>query len=105
MAFDATDSGIHRHYDGRRPWAGVLFDVIDPRAWANTIAFPEERPSALAVACHVARCQHEGLLDDRVPVLWDFGDYQRVMWERPRILRPYREDVAAWRVARRLRSL
>lgn len=80
-----------------RPWGGVVLEQTDPRAWAGTTAFPDEYPNPLAIACHVARCESQGLLDDRIPVFWDFG---RVWWERPEAIRPYDEDQAAWRIAR-----
>lgn len=87
-------------YDGRRPWSGIVLDPIDPRAWAGSIAFPVDRPSPLAVACHVAWCETEGLLDDRIPVLWEFG---KVYWERPAVVRRYDEDKILWRAHRRLK--
>lgn len=83
----------------QQPWAGIVLDQADPRAWAGTIAFPfpEANICPLMVACHVTT-----LLDDKIPVLWDFGDHARVYWEDAKHLRSYEEDVAAWQAAREL---
>src|SRR5437879_918343 len=69
-------------YDGSHPdyWQpplkGVVLDQTDPRAWQGTLAFPcrdGALPDADKVKAHVQRCHGEGLLNDKVPVL-----YQRV---------------------------
>lgn len=83
-----------------RPWNGVVLAQDDPRAWHDTIAFPDRDgslPAAVAVKAHVARCHGQGLLLDEVPVLWEFG---RIYWERSARLRPYDEDLAAWHAER-----
>jgi len=81
-----------------RPLGGTVLEMDDPRAWAGTIAFSTETPDPDAVACHVQWCKSQGLLDGKIPVLWDFG---KVFWESTDSLVPYIEDCARWRVARR----
>lgn len=72
----------------------------DPRAWVQTIAFPVESPDADAVKAHVARCRLQGLLSDRVPVLWDFGAQgTRCYFETADRVVPYAQDVESWRSA------
>lgn len=80
-----------------KPWKGVLLAVDDPRAWADTMAFPGPKaPTKAAVREHLARVPAIA----RVPVLWDFGDESLVYWESAASLRPYAEDLAAWRAER-----
>jgi hypothetical protein len=69
-------------YDGRT-WTGILLAQADPLAWVGTLAFPGDKPaSAEAVARHVAWCHSQELLDDKVPVLWDFQEHgTKVQWE------------------------
>jgi hypothetical protein len=86
-----------------RPWSGTLLAEDDPRAWANTIAFPGREPSQAEATAHVAWCaanvpHHIG--EVVAPVLWNFRDESRVMWERTADLRPYADDVTAWEQAR-----
>ena len=64
-------------------YKGQVLSELDPRAWANTLAFPTATPNPEAVKEHVTRCQrleatHYPDTRPRVPVLWDFG---RVYWE------------------------
>lgn len=80
-----------------KPWSGVVLDRDDPRAWEGSIAFPSKRPNREAVRAHVA--EHPSLLQ-KVPVLWNFGGEKRVFWESAANVRPYAEDVAAWKAAR-----
>lgn len=95
--------GAHRWPgDGGKPWAGILLDKDDPRAWAKTIAFPTERPNREKVKAHVAKIIAQGLLSDVVPVLWDFGDCKRVWWETLKNLRPYADDLAEWEKSRQV---
>jgi hypothetical protein len=82
------------------PWSGVLLALDDPRAWEGTIAFPGPDPDPSAVREHVARCLAAGYLTNRAPVLWDFGDRQRVWWETRSSLRTYAQDLEAWAKAR-----
>lgn len=84
------------------PWKGVLLAINDPRAWAHTAAFPEGDPSPGDVDAHVARLISRGLLCQKVPVLWDFGINQQVLWEAfgdgaASPVRAYEEDCAEWR--------
>ena len=92
----------HAHPDAwGRPWAGVVLALDDPRAWAETVAFPWPQPDPAAVTAHVTKCRARGWLSDgRVPVLWSFGDEERVHWESTDSLRPYWEDLAAWAAER-----
>ena len=86
------------HPDGwGDPWTGVVLAQDDPRAWAGTIAFPEASPDPEAVSRHVNRLREEGLLQDRVPVLWSFG---KVHWERPEVLVSADADRHNWEMAR-----
>jgi len=81
-----------------RPWRGVVLAEDDPRAWANTLAFPRRTPSRDEVRAHIEALQQAGLqLDDRQPVLWEFG---AVCWEPVHRLRPYEDDLAEWEAAR-----
>jgi hypothetical protein len=85
-------AGAHPDCWGR-PWAGTLLAQDDPRAWAHTLRFPGREPSAAEASAWVAELHQDGLLSDRVPVLWDFG---RIYWESIQALRPYVADVSAW---------
>lgn len=68
-----SDTQPWLNYDHR----GTLLDLLDPRAWANTLQFPGDSPSRAEVAAYVLTLPG-GLLRSRRPVLWDFG---RVYWE------------------------
>lgn len=81
------------------PHRGVLLDRKDPRAWANTAAFPTPTPDADAVARWVDRVERE-FGSTTVPVLWDFGDRQVVYWERPERVVPYADDIHHWSLER-----
>lgn len=84
----------------QQPWSGMVLAVNDPRAWTNTLRFLGTPPQE-AVDAHVARCQSQGLLQNDVPVLWDFGPHgTKVWWEPITSLRPYDQDAEAWRLAR-----
>ena len=77
-----------------KPWAGVVLDKCDPKAWAETIAFGSRKPTRAEVAEHLARV---GGVPSYVPVLWSFGESgTKVYWERAESLRPYAEDLAQW---------
>lgn len=83
----------------RPPWHGEVLDIEDPRAWANTIAFPVANPDPEAVKNHVARCRMSvhGAFGSLVPVLWDFGDNGlKCHWESQSSLRPYADDYMDW---------
>ncbi len=77
------------------PWKGQVLEETDPRAWANTLAFPVASPDPDKVAAHVAQCRTQGMVF-WVPVLWDFGTEQRCYWTRPEDLRSYAEDYLHW---------
>lgn len=89
-----------------RPWAGLVLELTDPRAWAGTLAFPRGTPSRAEVKAHVAACEARGLtFGDRIPVLWDFGSSGlKCHWEKcdgtDHAIRPYAEDLADWFKAR-----
>lgn len=88
------------HVDGwGAPWSGVLLAQDDVRAWTGTLRF-SGTPTLDEVRAHVAWCHANGLLADRVPVLWNFGTHSRVWWESIENVRPYADDVAAWESAR-----
>lgn len=75
------------------PWAGTLLALDDVEAWTGTLAFGVGVPEQLEVSAHVRDCLARGLLQNKVPVRWDFG---KVLWERPENLRTVEEDVAAF---------
>ena len=80
------------------PWKGQVLDPADPKAWANTGAFPTAEPDPEQVRLHLGRIGDAG----RVPVLWDFGGSLVVYWQLRSTLRPYAEDYAAWEQARQI---
>ena len=80
-----------------KPWSGEILDEGDPRAWANSIAFPTDYPDPDLVDAHVEWCREHGLLQTAVPVLWEFG---RVYWEDVERLRPYAIDLEEWTEAK-----
>jgi len=63
------------------------------------------KPKRADVKAHVAWCRAQGLLDNRVPVLWDFGNRETVYWEDVNSLRTYKEDVQEWEKARARKML
>lgn len=81
-----------------QPWAGTVLAIDDPRAWEGSIAFPDRKPKQADVTAHVAWCHKQGLLLDKVPVLWDFG---KVYWEKAASLRSVEADLQAFDTARR----
>ena len=82
------------------PWKGLVLDPRDPRAWANTIAFPVAEPDPVAVRRHVDACVLQGY-PPSIPVLWDFGAAGlTTYWSAAEHLRPFDEDYQAWLVAR-----
>lgn len=92
------------HPDGwKLPLKGVVLDQTDPRAWKGSLAFPcrdGEMPDADKVTAHVEWCHGEGLLNDKVPVLYQGVDGQFVQWDDINSLLPYAEMVAEWEKAR-----
>lgn len=87
-----------------KPLRGRVLDFCDVRAWANSVHFPEDNPHAGAVMGVALKLREQGLLQGLTPVCWDFGDVQRVYWERDAVLRPAEEDLVLWRAARAQRA-
>lgn len=54
---------------------GKVLSVDDPRAWAQTAAFPQDKPSQRAIKEHVLR--HPTVAVKSIPVLYKFG----VQWD------------------------
>lgn len=84
------------------PRQGVVLAEDDPRAWADSLAFPHRTPTADEAQAHVKWCRQRGYLSNRQPVLWDFGDVQQVFWEPSDSLAYMERDFAAWRHERAL---
>lgn len=61
---------------------GKVLAVDDPRAWANTIAFPQDKPPRRAVKEHVLR--HPTVAVGSIPVQYKFG----VQWDSRDCLSP-----------------
>lgn len=85
----------------QKPRQGVVLDIEDPRAWSETLAFPEKAPQAEAVRRHVAWCRANipGAFQS-VPVLWDYGHSMSACWCRTDSLRPYADDYLDWLTTR-----
>ena len=74
------------------------------------MAFPRCIPTSEEVATHLRDLVARGISLDHIPVLWEFRNAQgvsdpKVMWEKVGTgseydLRPYADDLAAWRRAR-----
>jgi len=94
-------SGAHPLAWGR-PWKGVVIAHDDPRAWADTLAFPGRVPTIEEARAHVAEITARGFDKTlKIPVLWDYGAHgEKVYFEMAYSLRPYAEDVAEWEEAR-----
>lgn len=86
-----------------KPLRGQVLDFCDVRAWANSPYFPEDNPHAGDVMGTALKLRGAGALDGVLPVLWDFGTHQRVLWEKEAVLRTYDQDLVFWRAARALR--
>lgn len=87
------------------PLKGVVLDQADPRAWKGSLAFPcrdGALPDAYKVKAHVERCHDEGLLTDKVPVLYLGVDATGpfIQWDDINALLPYGEMLAVWEKAR-----
>jgi len=94
-------------YDGCHPdcWQpplkGVVLNQTDPRAWKGTLAFPcrdGALPDSEEVKAHVLRCHGEGLLNDKVPVLYQGVDATGpfVQWDDLDSLLPYADIMSEW---------
>ena len=62
---------------------GKVLALDDPRAWANSIAFPQDRPNRRAVKEHLLRHPTVGVKS--IPVLYKFG----VQWDSRDCLSPF----------------
>ena len=82
----------------REPGKGGVLAPNDPRAWTNTVRFPGRIPKQAEVEKHLADLQERSIPLTGVPVLWDFGDEQRMCWEIAVV--PYQQCLLHWRVAR-----
>ena len=82
------------------PHKGVVLALDDPRAWRDTLAFPQRVPTQEECTAHVQKCLDDGLLKGDVPVLWTWTNSheQMVAWDHN--LRPYADELKAWRKAR-----
>lgn len=81
-----------------KPWSGKVVAPDDPRAWADTLAFPRGMPTQQEVREHIAELGPiMGAAPKSIPVLWNFGKDKKVHWERPESLRPYKQDLAEWK--------
>ena len=98
-------------YDGCHPdcWQpplkGVVLEQADPRAWRGSLAFPcrdGALPDADKVTAHVQWCHHEGLLKDKVPVLYEGVDAAGpfIQWDSIDQLLPYADMLSEWEKAR-----
>ena len=87
------------------PLKGVVLDQTDPRAWQGSLAFPcrdGALPDAEKVKAHVQWCHGEGLLNDKVPVLYEGVDASGpfLQWDSLDQLLPHAEMVAEWEKAK-----
>jgi hypothetical protein len=87
------------------PLKGVALAQTDTRAWTGTLAFPcrdGALPDADKVKIHVEWCHHEGLLNDKVPVLYQGVDATGpfIQWDDITALLPYVEMLAEWEKAK-----
>lgn len=85
------------------PIGGQVLDILDVRAWANTIHFPADNPDPAEVARFAIKAKSDGLLDGIVPVLWKFDNQGRVYWERAASLLLYEDDKILWKAAKEKR--
>lgn len=60
---------------------GRVLAIDDPRAWAGSLAFPESNPDPENVRAHVKRVRAQGLLDEKLPVLWQFKSGEHLYWD------------------------
>lgn len=69
---------------GGKEHLGTVLAPTDPRAWANTLAFPDRTPTHEEVVAHVNQPHIKAFMSS-VPVLWTFG---KVYWESPTSVAP-----------------
>jgi hypothetical protein len=89
----------------RPPLKGVVMNQTDPRAWQRTLAFPcrdGAMPDADKVKAHVEGCHGQGLLNDKVPVLYQGVDASGpfIQWDDLDSLLPYKEMLSEWEKAK-----
>lgn len=87
------------------PLKGVVLEQADPQAWKGSLAFPcrdGALPDAYKVKAHVQWCHGEGLLKDKVPVLYQGVDASGpfIQWDDLDSLLPYEVMTAEWEKAR-----
>jgi hypothetical protein len=98
-------------YDGSHhdcwqpPLKGVVLEQADPRAWKGSLAFPcrdGALPDAVKVKAHVDWCHGQGLLNDKVPVLYEGVDASGpfIQWDSLDQLLPYADMLAEWKKSR-----
>jgi hypothetical protein len=98
-------------YDGCHPdcWQpplkGVVLEQADPQAWKGSLAFPcrdGDLPNADKVKAHVEWCHGQGLLTDKVPVLYQGVDATGpfIQWDDLDSLLLYADMLAEWQKAR-----
>jgi hypothetical protein len=83
----------------------VVLDQTDPRAWKGSLAFPcrdGALPDADKVKAHVGWCHGQGLLNDKLPVLYQGVDATGpfIQWDSLDQLLPYAEMLDEWEKAR-----
>ncbi len=83
----------------------MVLDQTDPLAWIGLLAFPcrdGALPDAEKVKAHVLWCHGKGLLNDKVPVLYEAVDASGpfIQWDDLDMLLPYADMVAEWQKAR-----
>ncbi len=81
--FNPGDRVLHKAYRVQAH-QGTVLAADDSRAWAGSLKFPELTPDPEAVKEHVQKCKDRGLLDGKIPVLWDSGI---VHWHKPGLLK------------------
>lgn len=83
------------------PHKGIVLALDDPRAWKNSLAFPERTPTQEECTKHLEECCNRGLLFDDVPVLWtsSIDGEEFIRWDNN--LHPYDEELKAWEQARK----
>ncbi len=84
----------------RPPWRGTVLATDDPRIWAKPEGALQQQMTLEEIAAKVRTLRDSGLLQDWVPVQWDFGTHKQILWEHLSALRSYEEDMEAWSAAR-----
>lgn len=89
----------------RPPLKGVVLEQTDPRAWRGSLAFPcrdGSLPDPDKVKAHVEWCHGQGLLNDKMPVMYQGVDATGpfIQWDSLDQLLPYAEMLVEWEKAR-----